>query len=91
MISVRVELEGVREKLTSMFAERDNKLGKIVSTELEKQLTEQAVKDRISIVVAQCLDKAIENIANVSVVQHAVSQYLGEQVAKALKDDTPTT
>jgi signal recognition particle GTPase len=81
---LRIELEGVRANVAHMLNANNESINKMVLDSLEKQLTEEWVQQQIDQAVKDCLHKSIVKVADDWQLQNAITQLIGEAIAKMI-------
>lgn len=60
---IRIEIEGIRERLTQMFADRSDNINEMVAKSLEKVLSEENIQDFIDKEVQKAVYGAISSLS----------------------------
>lgn len=81
---IRVELEGVRQNITHLFNENNDKLNEMVIEEINRQLTEDYIVSNIQRCVSDCIEKAVDDVANNYKLKTAITNIIAESIEKLI-------
>ena len=79
---IKIELEGIREKISYAFLQHSNEFNEIVARSIEKALSPDTIEQRIDAEVCKAVDSAIASLSG----DYAIKQIVKEIVASALNE-----
>jgi len=83
---IRLELEGIKQSVASMFIDRNNELSNIVAETLDKTLSEEWIMKNIKSAVDECVTKAIASLSDSHALQYAIKCQIEECVIGSFSD-----
>lgn len=84
---IRIEIEHIRESVTRMLALRNDDLNRMVKASLEKQLTEDAIQEKIDIEITRCIDEAIKGLSTNYQLRGVLCDVIADTIARKFKEE----
>lgn len=86
---LRLELDGIKEQIGSMIVDRNQEITSMILEEINKQITEEWVFNKVRGEVRKALEHAIDGIADNYRVTSAIRDQLGEYIADKIFFEEP--
>jgi len=82
---LRFEMEGIKHTVQHMFNEHNNELSRMVTNEIEQQLSQEWLQLEITKNVSTCMEKAVKDVSNNWKLQNAITNLIGDAVAELVE------
>lgn len=82
---IRIEVEGVRRQVQTMFANWDKEFSEIIQKEIEETLTQEWVMEQIKTEVVNAIHKAIRGISENWEIRKAIENVVNDAVLKIVE------
>ncbi len=85
---LRIELEGLKQNIATMFNQNNDELNKMVIETIENKLTAEWVQAEINSAVEYCIRNAIKEVSGNWKLQAAITELISENIEKLITKDS---
>lgn len=82
---LRIQLDGVRQSVAKMLADRNCEIEKALIAQLDETLTEDWVQDEIKAAINKAVKESIRNVGENWNFQNAIRETIGDALAAAVR------
>lgn len=81
---IRLELEGVKQSVAHMLADRGKEINDLIVMSLENTLKEEWIAEQINYEITECVKKSIKNLSNSYTLQSIITDMIEKTISEKL-------